>query len=66
MSIDSGEKEAADVKIIADCFSAVAYPENQFLHLIVVSADKDFHNLFTSMRKYPNVRTHCLSKQVRH
>jgi hypothetical protein len=59
-----GETEIADLYMIATCFAAVSkFSHSEYLHVILVSADKDFHNLFTELRTFRNVRTHSLSAQ---
>jgi hypothetical protein len=59
-----GDKEVVDLHMITDCYGAVTNCSlKDYLHVIVVSADKDFHNLFTELRSFGNVRTHSLSAQ---
>ncbi len=58
------ELELADLIMIKDVFAAIRhFDEETTLHIILVSADKDFHNLITELKSFSNVKTHALSAQ---
>jgi hypothetical protein len=60
------EKELSDLMMIRDTYrELLQMNEDEFLHVLLISADKDFHNLFTELRRnFSKVRTHSLSAQT--
>jgi hypothetical protein len=61
------DKEKSDYDIIRDCYDFIgrrsSSASEEFLHVFLVSSDKDFHNLFFALKEFPSVRTHSISAQ---
>jgi hypothetical protein len=58
-------KEVSDFQIIRDCYDAISTREDSNkIHIIVLSSDKDFHNLFADLQSFHCVTTHSLSEQA--
>jgi hypothetical protein len=59
------DKEKSDYDIIRDCYDFIGRKSSsvEFLHIFLVSSDKDFHNLFFALKEFPSVRTHSISAQ---
>jgi hypothetical protein len=50
--------------MIQDVFKfMLSCDQSDFIHIILITADNDFHNLLIELRQFENLITHSLSAQ---